>query len=719
MFATTAGTRSEGRRVERRPAPVGTAAALLLLAVSPAMAQQQDTVRADSVPVYRLEGITVTVSRSEQEVQKLPYAIGVLGASEIQALQTAISLAEALPEIPGVFVSNRYNFALGDRISIRGFGARSQFGVRGIRIIQDGIPLTLPDGQSQLNNLDLSAAGRIEVIRGPASALYGNASGGVVSVQTESPPPRPLVADARALGGSFGSSRLYQKYDVKAAGRQGKFDYTGHFGYFRTDGYRLHSAARYALLNGRMRYRPDADSEITVIVNYANTPQAESPSTLTDSLARVKPDTARDIALSPEQCPPEPGFGGCQDLGEESEQGQAGVSYRRQLSEEQQLSLMAYGLLRNLENRIPFTLIQLDRFGFGTRLEYRYAPLAGRVNFVTAGFDLDHQGDDRVENARDADQTGPITLDQDERVTSLGLFAQSGLAPIADAELTLSLRYDRVQFEVDDRLVTADDPDDSGSRKMDQLSPMAGLRYTHTRWLNVYGNVGRSFQTPTTTELTDSLGGFNGTLQPERAVNYEFGLKGTAADRVTYSLAIFYADIDDLIVGSAVPGTERVFFDNAGSAAHKGVEAGLSALLADGLVFTTSYTYSDFRFTEFRTEEDDYGGNRLPGVPPNRFYGRITYSHRSGATGSLEFRAVDSFFVDNANESRNDGYGVVDLRFGYSLLTPRLEIRPLLGLNNLFDQRYNSSVVINAVRGRYYEPAPGRNVYLGLSVKTG
>jgi iron complex outermembrane receptor protein len=717
MFAAKASTRSEGRRVERPLGPAGAAVALLL-AVCPAMAQQPDTARADSVPVYKLEGITVTVSRSKQEVQKLPYAIGVLGASEIQGLQTTISLDEALPGIPGVFVSNRYNFALGDRISIRGFGARSQFGVRGIRVIQDGIPLTLPDGQSQLNNLDLSAAGRIEVIRGPASALYGNASGGVVSVQTESPPPRPLAADARALGGSFGESRLYQKYDVKAAGQQGRFDYFGHVGYFRTDGYRLHSAARYTLVNGRLRYRPDADSEITVVVNFADTPQAESPSTLTDSLARVKPDTARDLALSPEQCPPEPGFGGCQDLGDESKQGQAGISYRRQLSAEHQLSLMAYGLVRELENRIPFTLIQLDRAAAGARAEYRYAPLAGRVTAVTAGVDLDHQGDDRLENARDADQLGPVNLDQDERVTSLGLFAQGGLAPVADVELTLSLRYDRVTFEVDDRLVTAADPDDSGSRKMDQLSPMAGLRYTHARWLNVYGNVGRSFQTPTTTELTDSLGGFNETLQPERAINYEFGLKGTAADHVTYSLALFHADIDDLIVGSAVPGIERVFFDNAGSGVHKGVEAGLSALLAEGLVFTTSYTYSDFRFKEFQTEEDDYGGNRLPGVPPNRFYGRLTYSHRSRATGSMEVRAADSYFVDNANENRNDGYAVVDLRFGYSLLTPKLEIRPVLGLNNLFDQRYNSSVVVNTVGGRYYEPAPGRNVYLGLRVKT-
>jgi iron complex outermembrane receptor protein len=681
-------------------------------------AQQPDTTRADSVPLYRLEGITVTVSRSRDEVQRLPYAIGVLGAPEIQTLQATVSLDEALPQIPGVFVNNRYNLANGDRISIRGFGARSQFGVRGVRIIQDGIPLTLPDGQSQLNNLDLAAAGRIEVIRGPASALYGNASGGVISVQTESAPPGPLGGEIRLLGGSFGNGRLYQKYDLKAAGRPGRTDYYAHLSHFETDGYRLHSEARYTVFNGRLGYQPDSASELTLVANYADTPLADSPSSLTDSLARAKPDTARNIALSPEQCPPDPGFAGCQDLGEESRQGQLGINYRRRLGAEHQFSLMAYGLVRRLVNRIPFTLIELDRLAGGARLEYRYAPLTGRMTGLTAGIDLDGQADDRLEKARDADQTGPATLDQDERVTALGLFAQAGVGLYPDLELTVSLRYDRVIFAVDDRLMGAADPDDSGNRHMDQLSPMAGLRYSPAPWLNVYANIGRSFQTPTTTELTDSLGGFNERLQPERAINYELGFKGTVSERLSYDLAIFRTDINGLIVGSAVPETERVFFENAGSSDHRGLELGVSTLVADGLVFTAAYTHSDFVFRDFRSEDGEFSGNRLPGVPPNQVYGALNYSHRSGATGALQVWGVEDYYVDNSNQNRNEGYVTTNIRMGYSLTARSLEILPVLGVNNIFDSRHNSSVVVNAVAGAFYEPAPGRHFYAGLRVKT-
>jgi iron complex outermembrane receptor protein len=519
------------------------------------------------------------------------------------------------------------------------------------------------------------------------------------------------------LGGAFGNDRLYQKYDAKVAGRPGRVDYFARLGHFQTDGYRLHSEARYTSFNSRLRYNFDASSELTLVVNYADTPLAESPSSLTDSLARAKPDTARDIALSPAQCPPDPGFAGCQDLGEESRQGQVGINYRRRLGAEHRLSLMAYGLNRRLTNRIPFTLIELDRLAGGARVEYRYVPLAGRLTGLTAGVDLDSQADDRLESERDAEQTGPVSLDQDERVTALGLFAQAGVELLADLELTLSLRYDRVTFQVDDRLVSAGDPDDSGRRDMDQLSPMAGLRYAFAPWLSAYANVGRSFQTPTTTELTDSLGGFDESLQPERAVSYELGLKGTASERVSYTLAAFWSDIDGLIVGSAVPGTERVFFDNAGSADHRGLELGFSALITQGLVFTAAYTHAHFVFEDFRSD-DDFSGNRLPGVPPNQLHGSFNYNHPIGFAGALQVWGVEGYYVDNANEDRNDGYVTANIRLGYSLNTRSLEVLPMLGVNNLFDTRYNSSVVVNAVAGAFYEPAPGRNFYVGLRVKT-
>ncbi|MGD2216003.1 MAG: TonB-dependent receptor plug domain-containing protein, partial [Gemmatimonadales bacterium] len=419
-----------------------TALGLLTLTVAAARASAQQQ---DSVLPYKLEGITVTVSRYGADVNRLPYAVGLLGEGDLQGLEATVSLDESLAQIPGVFVNNRHNFALGARISIRGFGARSQFGVRGVRIIQDGIPLTLPDGQAQTGNLDLAAAGRIEVIRGPASALYGNASGGVISLRTESAPPVPFRPELGVVAGGYGDDRIYQKYDVKLGGQRGRFDYLSHISYFDTDGFRAHSQARHMLLNTRLRYEPRGDSELTLVVNYADAPQAQNPSSLTDSVARVKPDTVRDIVLPPEYCPPDPGFGGCQNLGEEFRQGQAGVTYRRSFGGAHEIALMGYSLFRELENRIPFRLIELDRLGGGARAEYRLNPATGRLTRLGAGVDFDRQQDDRVERVRDADSVGPVALDQDEGVTSLGLFAHGGLALTPGLGLTLSLRYDRVR----------------------------------------------------------------------------------------------------------------------------------------------------------------------------------------------------------------------------------------------------------------------------------
>jgi iron complex outermembrane receptor protein len=214
------------------------------------------------------------------------------------------------------------------------------------------------------------------------------------------------------------------------------------------------------------------------------------------------------------------------------------------------------------------------------------------------------------------------------------------------------------------------------------------------------------------------LGGFDESLQPERAVSYELGLKGTASERVSYTLAAFWSDIDGLIVGSAVPGTERVFFDNAGSADHRGLELGFSALITQGLVFTAAYTHAHFVFEDFRSDDDDFSGNRLPGVPPNQLHGSFNYNHPIGFAGALQVWGVEGYYVDNANEDRNDGYVTANIRLGYSLNTRSLEVLPMLGVNNLFDTRYNSSVVVNAVAGAFYEPAPGRNFYVGLRVKT-
>jgi len=703
-----------GSRLARASLAALLASALL---ASPAEAQQPDSVAADSLPRFRIEGIEVTVVRSREDLVRLPYAVGLLAAGDIRGLDRTISLDESLAEIPGVQVDNRHNFALGNRISIRGFGARSQFGVRGVRIIQDGIPLTLPDGQAQLNNVDLAAAGRIEVIRGPAASLYGNASAGVISIRTAQPAAAGFRPSLRAVGGGFGDGRAYGKLDLTGSGTVGRLGYVSHLSHLDTDGFRIHSEARRTLFNTRLTYRLDDVSELAAVINYADAPQAENPSSLSDSLAAANPDTARDIALPTSECPPAPGFGGCQNLGEEARQLQGGLTYSRRLSEEHEISLMGYGVTRELDNRIPFTLIELERWGGGLRAEYRYAPVHGRLSRLVGGFDLDHQSDDRIEFARDGSATGPVTLDQDESVTGLGLFANAGISLAAGIEASLSLRYDRVRFEAEDHLVTADDPNDSGSRHMDQWSPMLGLVWPLDARLNPYANVGRTFLTPTTTELTDTLGGLNAALEPERATHFELGARGELFGRLAYSVALFHAEIEDQLIGFEAAGVERVFFRNAGSSDHDGIEIGLSALLLEGVTLTTAYTYSRLAFESFATAGANFSGNDVPGVPPHRLHARLRVRRAEKFSGSLRLTAVDGYYVDNANQNRNRGYATLDLRAGYRGRLGSLVVEPFVGVDNLLDERYNSSVVVNAVGGRFYEPAPGRNAYVGIALR--
>ena len=687
------------------------------IAITTGEARAQEAADTAAVVPYELEGITVTVTRGREKLLRLPYAVSVLGPTQIQGFERTVSLDESLLAIPGVYVYNRYNFALGNRISIRGYGSRSQFGVRGIRIMQDGIPLTMADGQAQLTNLDLEAAGRIEVIRGSASSLYGNAAGGVIAVETEEPPFVAFKPELRISGGGFGNDRFYQKFDLKGLGRAGRFDYVGHVSHFDSDGFRLHSRAQYTLFNTRLRYHPDSHSTLTAIINYANTPRAENPSSLTDSIARIKPDTARDLALSPEECPPNPGFGGCQNLGESSKQGQAGLAYTRRFAGAHQLRIAAYGLFRELDNPIPFTLINLDRGAVGARIEYRYTP-RGILSALTAGVDLDHLNDDRSEFFRDDAGVGDIQLDQQESVTGLGLFANATITLGRRLDLTASARYDRVRFDVEDRLARGGggDPNDSGSRTLDQLSPMIGLTYAPARWLVPYVNIGRGFQTPTTTEFSDPLGGFNQDLKPESSTNYEVGAKGAVSSRLSYTLALYLIDIEDQLIGFEIESIDRTFFTNAGSSTNTGFEADIAALLAPGLTLTGAYTYSNFEFSEFTIDEQDFSGNRVPGIPPHQFRGQLAYATSMRLSGLLRVTAVDGYFVDNANQNTNGGYATVDLRFGYKS-RGRFRFVPFLGIDNVFDARYNASVVVNAFGGRFFEPAPGRNIYLGFQVQ--
>ncbi|MBA2563940.1 MAG: TonB-dependent receptor [Gemmatimonadetes bacterium] len=657
------------------------------------------------------EPIVVTVTRAEEDAQRVPAAISVVGAEDVQAAQRTLTFDEALARVPGTFAQNRNNFSIGERLSIRGFGARAGFGIRGVKLIVDGIPQTLADGQSVSSNIDLASAGRIEVLRGPSSSLYGNAAGGVVDIQTEAPPEQPTLS-SRFTAGKFD----LQKYEVQIAGKAERLGYVVSTNRLDYNGFRGHSRVQSSLANARVTFDADEHSRWAVVLNYNDTPVAESPGSLTREQADSLPSQANPRNVATES-------------GESHHQLQAGLGYTRDLGGQRHLSARLYGLDRKVANPLPFAFIDLERFAGGGGLQYVHgAPLLGTDNRLTVGIDVDVQSDDRRNVNNDAGRRGEERLlDQDEGVTAIGVYAQDEVRPHERLELTFGVRYDRVRFDVDDRL--PEDGDDSGARTLDDgsvevfglgVSPLAGIRYGITPAINAYANIATSFQTPTTTELANrpqGSGGFNPDLEPQKAVSYELGLKGLLGERVTFDLAGFLIDVRDELIPFEVPDQpQRQFFQNAGSSRHNGFEASLDAHLAGALHGLVAYTYSNFFFDEFSTGDADFGGNDIPGVPPHRAFAQLAWRDPGSVFATAEAEYVDEYFVDDANSTRNDSYVLVRLRGGITREFAGLEIQPFAGIDNLFDEEYSGSVVVNAVGSRFFEPSPGRSAYGGISV---
>ncbi len=665
-----------------------------LLFSPPAHAQRPDTV----APVS-LDTLVVTVLRAPLPLVRAPYALAVVTGSEIRRAQPGLSLQEALVAVPGVQVDNRYNYALGDRISIRGFGARSQFGVRGVRVLLDGIPLTLPDGQTALSNVDPAVLGRVEVVRGPASLLYGNAAGGVIQLQTRPPPEVTFAQEVRVAAGADGLLRT----SATGGGRSGGSGYLFHLARLGYGGYREYSEARNLYATARWEYTGERN-RLAVTLNGVDY-DAENPGSLSDSLLSV--DRSRAFSRNV-----------VQRTGESGRQGQLGATLARAFPGAE-LELSAYGLARGIDNPIPNVIIALDRQAGGVRATLR-SPLHRSATLRWAfGTELDGQRDDRRNFANLRGERGERVLDQLERVRNLALFAEAGTSLAPRLELSGGVRYDRVRFSARDRLVEGN-PDDSGERTLDALSPAVGATYSPGSETTLYANVATAFETPTTTELANrpnGAGGFNPDLSPQRAVSYEVGSRGVLAGLASYQLAIYRADVRDELIPFEVSGAPgRQFFRNAGSSRRKGVEAAV-AVEQSGWTGRAAYTFTDARFRDYVVDGVRLDGNRIPGVAPHRLEALLSYQSSSGMYVTAEARLRSDTPVDDANSADSPGYAVADLRAGVrQLRLGGTTLSPFLGVSNLFDRPYDTSVVVNAFGDRFYEPGPGRALYAGIGV---
>jgi iron complex outermembrane receptor protein len=485
----------------------------------------------DTVPTkeVQLDEVTIEANRNETEIDKMPSSVQILGRERIQGAQATLSLEESLRRIPGVYVNNRFNFAQGDRISIRGIGSRSQFGVRGIKMILDGIPLTFPDGQSQLNNIDISSLGKIEIIKGASSVLYGNSSGGVIFLRSENPASEKLILTPSFLMGSYG----LRKAQMKFSGRLNKFSYLVNTDRTEYDGYRDFSSSLFYNLNSNLKYHFNENSSLTLIVNGNDSPYLLNPGSLDKKTAEETPATSRK-------------FNQLQGAGKITRQLQSGLSYSLKLKGNQKVDVTAYGVVRDLYNPIPGRIVDLARETSGFRASYnKQISLSSMPLNLTAGYDYENQLDKRkeFENLGISEEAfvglkgediinkagkGDLLVHQNESIIGNGVFAKVDLDIIEKLTFTAGARFDNYRFKVTDKFLS-DNSDNSGNKNLQQVNPSFGLVYRLDNLFNFYTNYSSAFQTPSANEfgnLPSGAGGFNKDLKPEKIKSIEGGIRG-------------------------------------------------------------------------------------------------------------------------------------------------------------------------------------------------
>ena len=646
--------------------------------------------------------ILITAPRLAEDPLQASAAYTLVDETDLQQGRQGLQLDESLNRVPGVLFRNRYNFAQNLRLSIRGFGARAPFGVRGIRLLVDGFPETLPDGQSQVDGIDLESVSRVAVIRGPASALYGNAAGGVLQVETLEPPAVPY-GELRISAGSEGFWRL----GVRGGGQRD--DWGAQLSAWRLgyDGYREQSRTRKALLNAKLRHDLDERRSLTAVLTALDQPLGQDPGGLT--LAEVQADRrqAAPNALA-------------LDAGQAVQQQRLGLTYRDAASLSGELSARVFYTRRDFHQQLPFpgpSLIGFQRDFFGAGLNYRdEARLGPRLLRYTLGLEAARQRDNRERFLVDGEgnRTGQIQ-DAVETATEAGLYGQVELALGTRLDLTLGGRYDRMDFRIDDRYTP--DGAASGRRRFGELSHSLGLGFQFHPTHRLYASLGTSFETPSFTEFYDPTQpeqGFDPTLDPQQALNLELGAKGVFGAVVRYELALFQVRTRDEIVQVA---TEPDRFANAARTRRDGLEAGVEYPLSDHWTLSGAYTWGRYRFREFVDASGaDLRGKALPGLPTHSLFAELAWRGPNGVYAVLDGLAHSRVHADNANQVQVPGYVVLNLRAGVRRSFGTMDIETFVGVNNLADRKYFSNLRINAAGGRYYEPAPERNFHAGVRV---
>jgi len=679
-------------------------------------------VAASAQETPRSDALNVTATRIERPSLDTPASVDSVQADDIRFARPQVNLSESLGRVPGIMVQNRQNYAQDLQVSSRGFGTRATFGIRGIRLIADGIPASMPDGQGQAANFDLGSAERIEVLRGPFAVMYGNAAGGVINVITESGAREPGVSLDFAAG-SYGMLRGA----VKASDRSANSDLIVSMSHFGIGGYRDHSSAARDQANAKLNFGLSPETKLTLVVNAYDSPDVQDPLGLNRAQMSADPRQVDPSALT---------FNTRKSV----RQNQAGAVLTHEL-DASSLQLTAYAGARTVVQYLAIPLgaqgaatssggvVDLDRSYGGTGLRWtKPTTLADRPFTLILGAEYELQAEHRRGYINNNGTEGALKRDEDDAVTGAGVYAQ-GEWRFADKWIALAgVRASRVAFKSEDHYVVAGNPDDSGSVTYRATTPAAGLLYRVSPVTSVYANVGRGFETPTFAELAYQQGatGLNFGLLPSRSRHAELGVKSALGARARVNAAVFDIQTSDEIVIATNSGGRQTY-KNAGHTTRRGVEVSATAGLPLGFDALIAWTLLD---AEFRDSFSSVmgtpsvacnvpAGNVLPGVARSNLYGELRWREPdAGFTVALGGQRKSKVAVNDCNTDFADAYSIANIAASFVQERGKWRFSEFLRVDDIADKRYVGSVVVNDANNRFFEPAPGRNAMIGAQART-
>jgi iron complex outermembrane receptor protein len=663
---------------------------------------------ADEEKAVTLSPIVVTATRQAQNSFDLPVAIDVVEQKNIKDGQLQINLSESLIRVPGITAQNRTQQAQDPQISSRGFGARSSFGVRGIRIYVDGIPLTMPDGQGQPGVVDLSAIKSIEVMRGPFSSLYGNSSGGVIQMFTQDAPATPTLG-ATAMFGSYDTKRNI----LEASGQLEGMEYMLNVSNFESDGYRDHSRSNKQMATAKFKLNLTEDTKVTTLVNWFDQ-DAQDPGGLTKA----------DVATDRKGVVPATLNANTRVSRSHT---QVGFNFEHTINPNNTINLITYVGTRE-NNQILATNAtgsnarssQISREFYGSDLRWdNRGEVAGKQYNISLGLNYGKSTDARKDTNIQGTGLGPNRI-EDNIVDNFDQYIQGKLALTDNFDVHAGVRHTKVTLKVNDQLTP---PDNSGSVDYQKTNPVLGATWKVTPALNLYANFGKGFETPTFIEAaynsTAASATPNLTLKPSQSNNYEVGAKAYITDSSLLTLTAFRINTQDELVVSA-NSNGRSVYANANNTKRYGTEISLDTRYENNITTYFSYSFLNAKYSSSYVGNNGLieSGNYIPGTYRNQLYGEVAWKYQPlGFYTALEGRYNSKVYVDDINSQSAPSYTIFNLRAGLEQNLSHWNFKEYIRLENMFDREYIGAVRVNDTNARFYEPAAGRNYLVGINAQ--